>query len=92
VIGFLRLLFAPCSEISLLASAALDQPPTRAQRAAVAIHCLYCKACRRYRHHIKALRRAVQSILARALDDDTADGPALSAEARQRIHRAISEP
>lgn len=91
MIEFLRLLFAPCSEISHLASTALDRPSTRAQRVAVAFHCLYCKACRRYRRHVAALRRAVRAMLEYALADGTAVGAALSLEARERIHRALTE-
>jgi predicted anti-sigma-YlaC factor YlaD len=88
VIEFLRLLFAPCSEISLLASTALDEPPTRAQRVAVAFHCLYCKACRRYRRHVAALRHAIRTMLEHALESDAA---ALPADARERINRALSK-
>jgi hypothetical protein len=88
---FLRLLFAPCSDISLLASTHLDAPSTRLQRFAVGFHCLYCKACRRYRKSIAKLREAVREMIADALADDDAAAPTLPADARQRILRTLDE-
>jgi hypothetical protein len=89
---FLRLLFAPCSEISLRASTAMDHDLPRSHRVAVSFHCLYCKACRRYRRQIRFMRAALWALvsdapLARILPDVS-----LSPEARDRLRRSIREP
>ena len=87
---FLRLLFAPCEEVSRQASCCLDHDLPRAQRLAIRFHQLYCSACRRYQKHIDWLREALREIA-----DGTGPAPAqtagLSPEARARIASHLRE-
>ncbi|MCP4250021.1 MAG: hypothetical protein GY778_23515 [bacterium] len=87
---FLRLLSAPCTEISRQTSRSLDEPLPRSHRVAIRIHYLYCTACRRYRRQIEKIRQALQAAAtdepgAEALSDLT-----LPPAARERIKRTLT--
>ncbi len=98
----LRLLNGPCREIAALVSTEMDAELPRSQRWAVRLHLLYCGACRSYRRHLHLLRQLlrllaeqVHSVAPPAPAPAEAGGqahsaPTLSAEARQRIKRALS--
>jgi hypothetical protein len=98
VTELLRLLNSPCRDIARLVSAAQDTELTRAQRWAVRIHLLYCRACRAYRRHLVIFRQLLQ-LIAQASDapesrpgpQDRAARPTLSPEARQRIQQALRD-
>lgn len=95
----LRLLNAPCRDIAALVSASMDTELSGAQRWAVRIHLLYCRACRAYRRHVRMLRQIVQAAL-RQSDAAIAEAetgrpalptpaPTLSDEARERIKNTL---
>ena len=88
---FLRLLFAPCSEISRHASLSLDTELPRSHRFAIRFHTLYCKACRRYRQHIQFIRQALRRITTGESPADVASSATLSPAARQRILHHLHE-
>jgi len=83
--SFFRLLTAPCSEMTELVSRELDTPLTRAQRVALRLHLLYCRACSRYRRQVIELKARL------AAESDTLEVavPGLAPEARARIERAL---
>ena len=87
----LRLLFAPCSEISRQTSMRLDHELPRAHRAAIGVHYLYCKACRRYRRQIQFMRKALRQLVAGTLPADVLADFSLSPDARERIKRSVSD-
>ncbi len=87
----IKLLFAPCSEISRQTSLALDTDIPRSHRAAIRFHYLYCKACRRYRRHIKLIRRALRGIADEPTEHQAAAAPGLPDDARKRLKRALEQ-
>lgn len=92
MLEFLRLLFAPCSEISQHTSRELDAELTRSERIAICLHGMYCAACRRYRRQIRELRRILQQEDAiRRLADPSTCPTCLSADARERLKKALSQ-
>ncbi|HRX85456.1 MAG TPA: zf-HC2 domain-containing protein [Phycisphaerae bacterium] len=72
MIDFIRQLNAPCRDMTEYVSRSLDSELTRSQRAAVQVHMLYCRACRRYRAQVRMLR---------ALLAERPDAPEILAEA-----------
>lgn len=77
--------FVSCRRATELLSKRHDAPLTRRERIALRLHLLICGWCRRYGQQI-ALVRA--SLLRDTATLDTR-GPRLSAEARERILRAL---
>jgi predicted anti-sigma-YlaC factor YlaD len=86
-----RLLNLPCREISELVSLSLDHEPPRAERLAVTLHLLYCKACRRFRRQVLTLKSAMARLASDASCAELAEIPHLSPDARERIKRALRE-
>ncbi len=84
-----RLLNAPCQDMTRLASLAMDTELPFWERFAVNLHFSYCRACRRYKKHIRTLREAVLRVGGQ-LDDQDGRGAELSPEARRRIADALS--
>lgn len=78
--------------MTALMSAAMDESSPWPQRWAVRLHILYCTSCRRYRRQMLALRLVLRALGATLRGSDTSIGPALSAEARNRIGRALRKP
>jgi hypothetical protein len=80
-----------CKEVTRLASESLDRKLSFRQRMAVGVHMLLCSACSRFRRQMLFLREVGRRLAVgestgpAALDD--ANG--LSAEARERIRRAL---
>lgn len=79
----------PCEEVSHLVSEGYDRDLTRAERFAVRSHLVYCKACRRFRRHWDLLRKTLADV-AEGPEVPMA-GPELSADAKDRIRRAIDQ-
>ena len=69
----------------------LDHELPRAHRIAIRFHHLYCTGCRRYGRHIRFLRDALREFASGALPPEPPAGTALSAEAKQRLKRVLSE-
>ncbi|MCH7814419.1 MAG: zf-HC2 domain-containing protein [Planctomycetes bacterium] len=87
---FLRLLFAPCSEISRQTSRSLDEALPRSHRVAIRIHYLYCTSCRRYRQQIEQIRQALQAAATDQPGADALSDVTLSPAARERIKRSLT--
>jgi hypothetical protein len=77
-----------CRQASELVSRSMDLPLPLGQRAALYLHLMLCSLCRRSRAQLLLLRRIVRGYAAM----DTPAGPPLSAEARERIRRALRAP
>jgi Putative zinc-finger len=75
-----------CKEVARLVSASLDGGLSFRQRLALRVHLLLCSGCCRFRRQMLFLREAVGRHTGADAPDD-ANG--LSAEARERIRRAL---
>ena len=91
LLELLKLLNAPCRDMTALISKAQDiQLPFR-ERFAYKLHIIYCTSCRRYRQQVRILHQAFQALL-RRLESAPIDPQAgLSPEARARIARNLSK-
>jgi hypothetical protein len=88
--GLLQILTLRCEDASALASRELDEPLSRLERAALRCHLMLCRSCRRYRRQIGLIRQVVRRRDQLLVEGDPNEG-ILSAEARDRIARAIRE-
>lgn len=79
----------PCEGMSRLTSESLDRELTRAERAALGLHTLYCSACRRYLRQLKLVRRALRGLAGRLEADAPLPGPGLPDDVRQEIKRSL---
>jgi hypothetical protein len=86
-----KLLNLPCREISELVSLSLDRELPRAERLAVTLHLLYCKACRRFRRQLQTLKTAMAWLASDASRARLTKIPELTPEARERIKRRLRE-
>jgi hypothetical protein len=88
LLEWLRLLNAPCRDITALLSKSLDTRLPLRERFAARLHVLYCKACKRFKKQTIFLRQAM-----RAATDSAAlaEKYRLTAAARARIARALDE-
>jgi predicted anti-sigma-YlaC factor YlaD len=77
----IKLLNMSCEDTAVLVSRGLDGELGRLERTTVRLHLLYCRACRRYRQNIVALRDIGQ------LEDETPTR--LPDDARERIRSAL---
>lgn len=75
-----------CREAVRLQSLSLDAPLPRLRLVGLRIHLLLCRWCRRYRRQVQFLRLAARRY---EMGSDLALTPKLSAEARERINRAL---
>ena len=86
-----RLFNSSCQEMSRIASQSLDHDPGRLERAALRLHVLYCKACRRYLRQITLLKHALRGLSMRTEDDQLLPEVALPDDARERIKNVLKE-
>ncbi len=80
-----------CREATELISKSLDRSLSLSERLRVTIHLLVCRACTRYRAHLRFLRRSVREATRLFGTGEFAAGPGLSREARDRIRKAIAD-
>ncbi len=88
--GIWGLLRMSCDEVVQFVSQAHDRDLTRGERFALRSHFLYCKACRRYRRQIAALRQALHLHVRQVQHLQPGGSLALPREARVRISRALA--
>ena len=74
-----------CHEMTRLLSASMDRQLPLRVRVRMRLHFIICDYCSRYGEHLKFIRRA-----SRQFDEHMPAAP-LSAEARERIKRALAE-
>lgn len=78
-----RILTLNCDESSMLASRERDEPLSFVDRLAHYGHLLACSSCRRFRRQLNRIGKFLNQ-------DEGASSGGLSAEARDRIARAIA--
>ncbi|MFN8059159.1 MAG: hypothetical protein U0Q12_08325 [Vicinamibacterales bacterium] len=81
----------PCEEITKLISASMDRRLTLREWLQKRLHLVFCAMCTRYGQQLAAMRRLARQYEQQAEVGAGAEPRALSAEARARIKRAISE-
>jgi hypothetical protein len=84
-----RLLNLPCEDLSRLASESLDRDLDLVERVALRSHVIYCRACRRYLAELLFIRKAMERLANRALDEAAVPGPDLPDDVRERIKQAL---
>jgi hypothetical protein len=72
-----------------LASRSLDGDLNRPERAAMLMHLVYCRACRRYLRQLELVSSALQDLARRFETNRPLPGPCLPDAARERIKQAI---
>jgi hypothetical protein len=77
-----------CKDITRLLSASLDRKLSLRQRLGIRLHFLICVLCERYGEHLGWLRQWSRQAPEHAHE---MDGGQLSAEARERLKRALRE-
>jgi len=78
-----------CKAVSRLASDALDRSLPLAQRMAMRLHLMMCRACDRYSRQIRSLRELLRRY-PEQLEPDPAEERRLSLAAKQRMRQAIA--
>ncbi len=76
-----------CKDVSRLVSESLDHRLPLWQRMRVRMHLAMCRFCSRFRRQTVFLRDAARHYV--SAPDDSATGPGLSPEARDRIKQSL---
>ncbi len=79
-----------CKEAAQLLSDSLDRKLPLRQRIALRIHLLMCKLCPRFREQILFLKETLNQFRLEGEGERLLASDSLSAEARERIQRAIA--
>lgn len=79
----------PCTQATRIISDSLDAPQRLHLRIALRVHVAVCRACRRYRQQLLALRRALRELGDGA--EESGDTEALPSDVRERIRRALEQ-
>lgn len=74
-----------CKETAELLSRGMESPGSLFTRIKLRLHFIICRWCRRYMAQVRFLRRAMRQHALRA----ESAGPALSAEARERLKQSL---
>lgn len=77
-----------CKDASHLISQRLERPLGRWERWGLAMHLLMCRYCRRFSQQLELIQRALRMLGRQA--DVGGEAAELSAEARERIGKALS--
>jgi len=86
--GGREMLSPTCREAARLQSAARDGKLSRGQRFGLKIHLFFCKWCRRYGRQLRFMRETIRS---EPVKLGEATRSSLSAQARERIKRSLSD-
>lgn len=76
-----------CQQIVETISQSMERKLTLRERIDLKLHLWICAWCQWYMEHLHIIRDAARA----KADDVSASGPSLSAEARERIKRSITE-
>jgi len=77
-----------CKDVTRLLSESMDHSLPLGKRVGVRLHLLVCKFCARYERQLLLIRETVQRLAA----TEDVPGETLSAEARERIRKALADP
>lgn len=86
---WLSRLLPTCRDMSRLLSDAMDRDLPFHMRARMRLHLLTCVLCERYKDQLHLIREALRKDDAGMEDKGSAKKPCLSAEAKERIQRAL---
>lgn len=78
-----------CREVTPWMSERLDQPLPLGREIKLRLHILVCDFCKHYQNQLLALRDAVQIMANQTQESATPDQPRLSADARERLKKAL---
>lgn len=81
----------PCTEATRVISESFDRRLPWRLRAAIGVHQLSCRGCRRYRRQIEALRAALSRRLHESGDVPSIESAGLPPEVRERMRQAIRD-
>lgn len=81
------LLTLSCRRASQLLSKAQDTPLTRTERAALRLHLLICRSCRRFNRQLILLRQLIQVLVARTRAGKVVQRPLPAGQRRQLLQR-----
>lgn len=79
-----------CRQATQLISKSLDVSLPLAERLRVRIHLLACRACTRYRAHLRFLAKLVRDRMQVANSGEGIEGPGMPHAVRERIRNAIA--
>lgn len=79
-----------CKDVAPLMSESLERRLTLQERVLLKLHLWVCIWCVWYLEHLHMMRNAIRRRAAQVADDESSSAPTLSAEARERIKRALS--
>ncbi len=79
-----------CRESTQLISKSLDRSLPLPEWLALRIHLLVCRACTRYRAHLRFLKKLVRERMRAANGGEGITGPGMPAAARERIRNVIA--
>jgi hypothetical protein len=87
--AIIRILTLKCPEATALLSAAEDGKLAVSDRWALWLHLVVCAPCRRFRHQMGKISRAVRDGVRRIQDQGDLPGVQLSQETRDQLHKLI---
>ena len=76
-----------CRLASQLLSKAQDTPLTRTERAALRLHLLICRSCRRFNRQLILLRQILRGLVARTCAGKAVEPPLPPGQRRQLLQR-----
>lgn len=81
-----------CDVITRKISESMDHPISLRDRFRIRFHILFCAFCKRYRRQLLAIRNMLEKNRGRLEDEDVADTPVLSPDAKERIKDSLRKP
>ena len=81
-----------CKDVTKLVSESMDRTLPLGKRVGVRLHLLICKLCRRYERQLLLIRETARRLAAIEDPPVLSAGELLSAEARERIRRSLTNP
>jgi len=81
-----------CKDVTRLLSESMDRSLPLGKRVGVRFHLLICKFCARYERQLLLIRETVRRLVAAEDRPGESPGETLSAEARERIRKALATP
>ena len=79
-----------CKDVTRLLSESMDHSLPLGKRIGVRLHLLICKFCARYERQLLLIRETVRRLVATEDWPGESSGEPLSAEARERIRKALA--
>lgn len=81
-----------CKDVTRLLSESMDHSLPLGKRVGVRLHLLVCKFCARYERQLLLIRETVRRLVTTGDRPGESPRETLSAEARERIRKALANP